>query len=118
MSMPEYVIGGMDLIFASSSITRPRDGRSRHQMGDLSAFRDDYRQGLAWLQGRCPQLAAGGSVRTGGYGHGRAIDVTSEDDDEVESVWKWIDAYGAKFGLHRPMPIRRMCNREGSGANL
>ena len=45
----------------------------------------------------------GGSARTGGYGHGRAVDVTGENDD-AETVWKWLDAHGAQFGLHRPMP--------------
>jgi hypothetical protein len=45
----------------------------------------------------------GGSRRTGGYGHGRAIDITGPEGRESE-VWKWIDDHGAKYGLHRPLP--------------
>ena len=48
---------------------------------------------------RCTAAAA----RTGGYGHGRAIDITSAEGDP-EPVWKWLDQHGAKYGLHRPMP--------------
>src|SRR5262249_57144650 len=45
----------------------------------------------------------GGSRRTGGYGHGRALDITGLDDT-AEDVWHWIDKHGAKYGLNRPMP--------------
>jgi hypothetical protein len=45
----------------------------------------------------------GGSLRTGGYGHGRAIDITGPEGRESD-VWKWIDDHGAKYGLHRPLP--------------
>jgi hypothetical protein len=44
--------------------------------------------------------APSASVRTGGYGHGRAVDVTSTDEDAK----RVCDAHGAKFGLGRPMP--------------
>ncbi|HEY2184438.1 MAG TPA: hypothetical protein VGH39_05545, partial [Xanthobacteraceae bacterium] len=44
-----------------------------------------------------------GSRRTGGYGHGRAIDITGPEGKESD-VWKWIDAHGSKYGLHRPLP--------------
>ena len=46
---------------------------------------------------------SGGKARTGGYGHGQAVDVTSEDGNS-SAVWHWIDAHGGKFGLYRPMP--------------
>ena len=46
----------------------------------------------------------GGSRRTGGYGHGRAIDITSADGNNAEVVWEWIDKHGGEYGLRRPMP--------------
>ena len=105
MSMPEYVIGGMDRDFREALYDA---GRAMDAAGIkwaiLSAFRDDYRQGLAsGFKASVHNSLHGGSARTGGYGHGRAIDITSTDDD-AETVWKWIDAHGAKFGLSRPMP--------------
>jgi hypothetical protein len=45
----------------------------------------------------------GGSRRTGGYGHGRAIDITGPEGRESD-VWKWIDDHGSKYGLRRPLP--------------
>ena len=45
----------------------------------------------------------GGKARTGGYGHGQAIDITSEDG-HAEVVWRWLDKHGSKYGLYRPMP--------------
>ena len=70
----------------------------------LSAFRDDYRQSLAsGFKARVGRSLHGGSRATGGYGHGRAVDVTNADGD-ADAVWKWLDAHGAKFGLYRPIP--------------
>jgi hypothetical protein len=70
----------------------------------LSAFRDDYRQSLAaGFKARVGRSLHGGSQATGGYGHGRAVDVTNADGD-ADMVWKWLDAHGAKFGLYRPIP--------------
>jgi len=70
----------------------------------LSAFRDDYRQKLAsGFKASVGNSLHGGSRRTGGYGHGRAIDVTGADNN-MHDVWQWFDAHGAKFGLYRPMP--------------
>src|SRR5262249_44555866 len=46
----------------------------------------------------------GGSRRTGGYGHGQAVDVAAAEGTEMSEVWHWIDAHGAKYGLFRPMP--------------
>jgi hypothetical protein len=74
------------------------------QWSMLSAFRDDYRQGLAkGFKARVGRSLHGGSQATGGYGHGRAVDVTNADG-EADVVWQWLDANGAKFGLHRPIP--------------
>jgi hypothetical protein len=70
----------------------------------LSAFRDDYRQSLAsGFKAHGGNSLHGGSRATGGYGHGRAIDITTVGGDH-EAVWHWLDQHGSKFGLYRPMP--------------
>ena len=106
MSMPTYVIGGMDPDFREQLY---HAGRAMDAAGIrwslLSAFRDDYRQSLAsGLHASASNSLHGGKARTGGYGHGQAVDVTGADNDNASAVWRWIDAHGAKFGLHRPMP--------------
>jgi len=105
LSMPTYVISGMDPDFREQLYHM---GRAMDAAGVkwaiLSAFRDDYRQKLASGFKASPRNSLhGGSARTGGYGHGRAVDVTGAEGN-TEQVWKWIDANGSKYGLHRPMP--------------
>ncbi|MGP0091678.1 MAG: hypothetical protein ACLPKB_17200 [Xanthobacteraceae bacterium] len=105
MPMPVYVIRGMDRDFREQLY---HAGRAMDAAGIkwsmLSAFRDDYRQHLAsGFKASGGNSLHGGSARTGGYGHGRAVDVTSVGDDG-EPVWRWLDAHGAKYGLYRPMP--------------
>ena len=105
MSLPKYVIGGMDPDFREQLY---HAGRAMDADGVkwaiLSAFRDDYRQGIAsGIKASARNSLHGGSVRTGGYGYGRAVDVTNSDGDG-DVVWDWIDDHGAKYGLHRPMP--------------
>jgi hypothetical protein len=105
ISMQDYVIRGMDADF------REQLYHAGHAMDDvginwsmLSAFRDDYRQGLAsGYKAHGGNSKHGGSRATGGYGHGQAIDLTTADGDEG-AAWHWIDAHGAKYGLHRPIP--------------
>jgi hypothetical protein len=104
--MPAYVIGGMDPDFREMLYHAGRamdaDG-IRWSM--LSAFRDDYRQSLAsGFKASSSNSLHGGKARTGGYGHGQAIDITSEDGHSDSAVWRWIDRHGAKYGLSRPMP--------------
>jgi hypothetical protein len=104
MSLQEYVIGGMDPEFREQLY---HAGKAMDAAGVqwslLSAFRDDYRQGIATgFKARGGNSLHGGSRRTGGYGHGRAVDVTGVDS--MSEVWSWIDAHGAKYGLYRPMP--------------
>jgi hypothetical protein len=106
MGLPieEYVIGGMDsdfreLLFAA--------GHALDAAGInwtiLSAFRDDYRQGLAaGLKARSDNSFHGGSAATGGYGHGCAVDVASSDRLSDNMVWSWLDQHGVQFGLRRP----------------
>ena len=105
MSLPEYVIDGMDPEFREQLY---HAGKAMDAAGIrwsmLSAFRDDYRQNLAkGFKARVGRSLHGGSQATGGYGHGRAVDLTNADGD-ADIVWRWIDAHGAKFGLHRPIP--------------
>lgn len=106
LSMRAYVIDGMDPDFREQLYHAGRamdaDG-IRWSM--LSAFRDDYRQSLAsGFKAGASNSLHGGKARTGGYGHGQAIDVTSADGRRDDAVWRWIDRHGAKYGLYRPMP--------------
>jgi hypothetical protein len=105
VSLPEYAIGGMDPDFREQLYHAGRAmDAAGIQWSILSAFRDDYRQGLAkGFKARVGNSLHGGTRATGGYGHGRAVDLTSADG-EADVVWRWIDANGAKFGLHRPIP--------------
>src|SRR6516165_3450014 len=105
LCLQDYVIGGMDAEFREQLYHAGRAlDAAGLQWSMLSAFRDDYRQGLAsgYKAGASNSLH-GGSRRTGGYGHGRAIDITGPEGRESD-VWKWIDDHGAKYGLHRPLP--------------
>jgi len=105
LSLRDYVIGGMDREFREQLYHAGQAMDSAGlQWSMLSAFRDDYRQSLAsGYKAGVSNSLHGGSRRTGGYGHGRAIDITGPEGRESE-VWKWIDAHGAKYGLHRPLP--------------
>ena len=105
MPLAKYVIGGMHPDFREQLY---HAGRAMDQAGIkwsiLSAFRDDYRQRIAsGIKAGARNSLHGGSARTGGYGNGRAVDVTNADG-EASDVWKWFDANGAKYGLTRPMP--------------
>jgi hypothetical protein len=105
LSLQAYVIGGMDPDFREQLY---HAGRAMDAAGIpwsmLSAFRDDYRQRIAsGLKASTGNSAHGGSARTGGYGHGQAIDVTAADGND-DAVWRWLDAHGAKYGLYRPLP--------------
>jgi hypothetical protein len=105
LSIPVYVIGGMDPDFREQLY---HAGRAMDAAGIrwsiLSAFRDDYRQSLAaGLKAGTSNSLHGGKARTGGYGHGQAVDVT-DADGHAEVVWRWLDKHGSKYGLYRPMP--------------
>jgi hypothetical protein len=105
LSLKDYVIRGMDPDF------REQLYHAGHAMDAaglrwsmLSAFRGDYRQGLAaGFKARVGNSLHGGSRVVGGYGNGRAIDINNAEGDDLQ-VWRWIDAHGAKYGLRRPMP--------------
>ena len=105
LCLRDYVIGGMDPEFREQlyHAGHAMDAAGL-QWSMLSAFRDDYRQSLAsGYKASSSNSLHGGSRRTGGYGHGRAIDITGPDGKESD-VWKWLDAHGEKYGLHRPLP--------------
>jgi hypothetical protein len=107
LALRDYVISGMDPEFREQlyHAGRAMDAAGL-QWSMLSAFRDDYRQSLAsGYKAGVSNSLHGGSRRTGGYGHGRAIDITGPEGME-SNVWHWIDAHGAKYGLHRPLPSR------------
>jgi hypothetical protein len=106
MSLPKYVISGMDPDFREqlyhAGKAMDADGL---RWSILSAFRDDYRQRIAsGIKASGGNSLHGGSRRTGGYGHGRAVDMAAADDGDMSDVWHWIDKHGAKYGLYRPMP--------------
>ena len=109
MSRGDYVIRGMDPDFRELLY---RAGLAIDAAGIrwtiLSAFRDDYRQGLAsGYKARTDNSLHGGSAAIGGYGHGCAIDI-ADPDGKSGTLWKWLDANGAQvgleLGLQRPFP--------------
>jgi len=106
MSLPKYVILGMDPDFREQLYHAGRAmDAAGVQWSILSAFRDDYRQRIAsGIKASGGNSLHGGSRRTGGYGHGQAVDVAGADGTDMSEVWRWIDAHGAKYGLFRPMP--------------
>ena len=117
LSMPAYVITGMDPDFREQLY---HAGKAMDAAGVrwaiLSAFRDDYRQSIAsGLKAGASNSLHGGMARTGGYGHGRAVDLTGEDGNPGP-VWKWIDAHGGKYGLSRPMPGADPAHVQAGGA--
>jgi hypothetical protein len=109
MSMGDYVIRGMEPDFRELLY---RAGLAMDAAGIrwtiLSAFRDDYRQGLAaGYKARIDNSLHGGSAATGGYGHGCAVDI-ADPDGKSGTLWKWLDTNGAQvgleLGLQRPFP--------------
>jgi hypothetical protein len=103
-SLRAYVIGGMDPDFREQlyHAGHAMDSAGLH-WSMLSAFRDDWRQSIAsGIKARTGYSRHGGSKAVGGYGHGRAVDIGHIDSERSGEVWRWIDANGAKFGLHRP----------------
>ena len=45
----------------------------------------------------------GGSLATGGYRHGCAVDLASADRLDDNKVWRWVDKNGRDLALHRPL---------------
>ena len=110
MSVPEYVIGGMDRDFKVRlyRLFRALDDAGLAP-GMTSGFRDDYRQSIASGNKAASDSSYHGGSRRGGYGHGLAADVVSVKGEmrsercvSSEALWKWIDAHGKDFGIGRP----------------
>jgi hypothetical protein len=110
MSMMDYVIGGMDRKFKLKLFhTLHAAEQAGLSPGITSAFRDDYRQGIAsGLKAASDRSYHGGSTR-GGYGRGLAADIVSVKGNSraqrwvsTEKLWKWIDASGKDYGIGRP----------------
>jgi hypothetical protein len=110
MSMPVYVIGGMERSFRVKlyRLMRAADDAGLAP-GITSGFRDDYRQSIASGQKAATDSSYHGGSRRGGYGHGLAADVVStkgatraERWITTDQLWKWIDEHGAQYGIGRP----------------
>ena len=119
VSMPAYVIGGMDKDFREQLY---HAGRAMDEAGIrwsiLSAFRDDYRQRLATgFKARPGNSLHGGSRATGGYGHGRAVDLMSADGNHCAGLeldrpaWREIRSRLVRCAA----PIRRTSSRAAIG---
>jgi len=105
LSLRDYVIGGMDPDFREQLY---RAGLAMDAAGIdwtiLSGFRDDYRQIIAsGFKAQPGNSFHGGSVATGGYAHGCAVDIASVDKTANPLVWRWLDLHGSEFGLQRPL---------------
>ena len=110
MSVPEYVIGGMDGDFKVRlyHLCRALD-EAGLAPGMTSGFRDDYRQSIATGNKAATDSSYHGGSRRGGFGHGLAADLVSVKGEtrserwiSSESLWKWIDVHGGEFGIGRP----------------
>jgi hypothetical protein len=110
MSMPDYVIGGMERSFKMKLFYALRAAdEAGLEPGITSAFRDDYRQSIAsGMKAATDRSFHGGSTR-GGYGHGLAADVVSVKGTSrakrwvsTEIFWKWIDTNAKEYGIGRP----------------
>ena len=110
MSMPDYVIGGMDPRFKLKLYRALRAMEAAGLApGITSGFRDDYRQSLASGNNAATDSSYHGGSRRGGYGHGLAADLVSVKGDtrverwkSSEALWKWIDAHEKELGVGRP----------------
>ncbi|WP_082649918.1 hypothetical protein [Bradyrhizobium lablabi] len=110
MTMIDYVIGGMDKSFKLKLFhTLHAAEQAGLSPGITSAFRDDYRQGIAsGLKAASNRSYHGGSLR-GGYGRGLAADIVSVKGAtraqrwvSTDKLWKWIDENGKTYGIGRP----------------
>ena len=110
MTMPQYVIGGMDRDFKMKLFRMLLAAEQAGQYpGITSAFRDDYRQSIAsGLKAASDRSYHGGSFR-GGYGHGLAAEIVSINGatraqrlTSTQAFWKWVDAHGKDYGVGRP----------------
>jgi len=110
MSLQDYVIGGMERSFRVKLYRALRAMEDAGLMpGITSAFRDDYRQGIASGNKAASDSSYHGGSRRGGYGHGLAADLVSVKGEtrlqrfaSSRELWKWIDAHETELGVGRP----------------
>ena len=110
MSIKDYVIGGMDRGFKLKLYRALRAMDDAGFMpGITSAFRDDYRQGIATGNKAASDSSYHGGSRRGGFGHGLAVDLVSvkgatrlERCASSDELWKWIDAHEKELAIGRP----------------
>ena len=110
MSVKDYVIGGMDRRFKLKLYYALRTMEEAGLMpGITSAFRDDYRQGIASGNKAASDSSYHGGSRRGGYGRGLAADLVSVKGEtrmqrfaSTVELWKWIDAREEELGIGRP----------------
>jgi hypothetical protein len=71
----------------------PCPGKSgpRHGRGWSSATTIARASRQALIKAGAKNSRHGGSLRTGGYGHGQAIDVTGTEGPTMDQVWRWLD---------------------------
>lgn len=103
-TLQAYVIAGMDADFREQLY---HAGKAMDAAGIewtiVSGFRDDWRQSIAsGIKARTGFSRHGGSRAVGGYGNGLAVDLGHVDRTRSDSVFRWLDANGAKYGLFRP----------------
>ncbi len=105
LSIEEYVIGGIDPDFREVlyAVGHAMDAAGV-EWTILSGFRDDFRQKMAsGMKARVNNSFHGGSLATGGYRHGCAVDLASADRLDDYKVWRWVDKNARDFALHRPL---------------
>lgn len=107
----EYAIGGMhrDLREALYALGHQAD-EAGINWSFLSAFRDDFRQGIAaGFRAQQCQSWHGGSCKTKGWGDGQAADLWVADPNgdrvaDASALFELIGRVGRTLGLTRPMP--------------
>ena len=110
MPLKDYVIGGMDRRFKLKLYYALRAmDEAGFMPGITSAFRDDYRQGIASGNKAASDSSYHGGSRRGGYGHGLAADLVSVKGEtrlqrfaSTVEMWKWIDEREKELGIGRP----------------
>lgn len=110
MPLKDYVIGGMDPSFRLKLFRALRKVEAAGFVpGITSAFRDDYRQGIALGNKAASDSSYHGGSRRGGFGRGLAADIVSVRGENrtqrlasSDAMWKWIDANEKDLGIGRP----------------
>lgn len=102
MDVCTYSIGGMAPELRTRLVAFGKEADEQGLEWSMSSgFRDDYRQSIAsGVKARTGNSLHGNSRVTKGYGHGRAIDITSAKS--IGPVLALFDKIGRDLGLSRP----------------